>query len=278
MSVKSAAKEHSVPAVVQESVGGLAVVSQEEFDIIGNDLGAGLENISMRDQVVPYIKVIQQLSPELNPRKPEYIEGVEIGDFVNSATGRVQKELRLIAVAYRWRNVEWKPLRGGFVKDWGDDDAILKASKRDEKTGELITPDGNVIQSQGTWFCLDVSNDIPERIVVSLSKTQLKRSKEWMSKINGEKVPVKIASGIVLATPPIWYRSYKAVTQPESNDRGDWMGWKITPAEKTLDLPGVGRMFYDLAKNFALAVQSGEVQAAVEEAPAERGSSEEAPF
>ena len=254
--------EENAVALRQQSI--LPSISQDELDLIGADLGAGLEEIDMRDMVIPYVKIIQQLSPEVNSRKPEHIEGAEVGDFMNSATKQLKKRLHVIPVAYRRRNVEWKKNRGGFVKDWGDDDSILARCTKDPLTGQLTTPDGNILQVQGTYFCIEISGPYPERCVIALASTQYKHSKEWMSKINGELISVNTPDrGVVLAKPPIWYRTYICDAQPESNDRGDWMGWKISSADKTLDVEA-GKMFYNLARDFNSAVKSGEVKAEVE--------------
>ena len=265
------------PSTALAPVKTLAPLSAEEMELMQGDFGAGLENVDMRDMVIPYVKIIQQLSPELNPRKSEFIEGLQIGQFLNSATKQVFDSLHVIPVAYRRRNVEWKPNRGGFVKDWGDDERIVSACKKDATSNALITPDGNVLQVQGCFFCLEVSGPIPQRMVISLASTQFQHSKEWITKIKGELVPAQTPTGVALVNPPIWYRSYKCEAQPESNDRGDWMGWKIVSAEKTVDLPE-GRMFYNMARDFMSAVKSGEVQAAVDEGDVQTRNSEDIPF
>ena len=40
---------------------------------------------------IPFIRALQALSPQLNKKKPEYIDGAEQGDLFNTVTGQVWK-------------------------------------------------------------------------------------------------------------------------------------------------------------------------------------------
>lgn len=264
---------------------GLPSISEEEAALYAEDAGAGLETITMRDKVIPYLKIIQQLSPELNKNKPEYIEDLEIGDFLNSATKQIYKELRLIPVSFIARLVEWKPKRGGFVADHGDINlepakrVLAESHEGKDANGNNVTMSkaGNILQEQKTFFCLEISGAFPERAVVSLASTQIKHGKEWATKIDNELIQLPGPDGVRLVKPPIWYRSYTAESQPESNDRGDWMGWKIRSSIKTVDIPEIGKMFYKMSKAFHDDVKAGLVKAEVED-PASDARGEDAPF
>ena len=59
-----------------------------------------------------------------------------------------------------------------------------------------------------------------------------------------------------LFTPPTYSHIYNLSTVQMSNDKGTWFGWdvsKVGPVEST-DV-------YDMAKNFAVSVGKGEIQA-----------------
>jgi len=57
-------------------------VMDDIFDMAGE--GAAFDSSEMQ---IPFIRVLQALSPQLNKKKPEYIEGAAQGDLFNTVTG-----------------------------------------------------------------------------------------------------------------------------------------------------------------------------------------------
>ena len=45
---------------------------------------------------IPFIRALQALSPQLNKKKPEYIDGAEQGDLFNTVTGQVSAPIRIL--------------------------------------------------------------------------------------------------------------------------------------------------------------------------------------
>jgi hypothetical protein len=95
-----------------------------------------------------------------------------------------------------------------------------------------------------------------------MTSTQQKKSKQWMSKMQG--IKIKNAAGAFM-TAPMMSRKYLLTTTPESNDKGSWFGYNTTlvgivedPAE------------YNEATSFRNAVRGGTAQ------PKYEGSAEEA--
>jgi hypothetical protein len=58
-----------------------------------------------------------------------------------------------------------------------------------------------------------------------MSSTQLKKSRSWNSIIRSYTAKHPTTGETI--TLPIFNRSYMLSTVPESNDQGDWFGWKI---------------------------------------------------
>ena len=50
------------------------------------DANAGAQNIGQDDVALPFLKVLGQLSPEINKRDGKYVEGAEPGMILNSVT------------------------------------------------------------------------------------------------------------------------------------------------------------------------------------------------
>ena len=50
------------------------------------DANAGSQNIAQEDLALPFLKVLGQLSPEINKQHAKFISGAEPGMIVNSVT------------------------------------------------------------------------------------------------------------------------------------------------------------------------------------------------
>ena len=50
------------------------------------DAGAGSQNMTQEDLALPFLKVLGQLSPEINKQNAKFISGAEPGMIVNSVT------------------------------------------------------------------------------------------------------------------------------------------------------------------------------------------------
>jgi hypothetical protein len=53
------------------------------------DADKGLGNIGHDDLALPFLKILGQLSPEVNKRDGKYVEGAEPGMIYNSVTGEL---------------------------------------------------------------------------------------------------------------------------------------------------------------------------------------------
>ena len=84
------------------------------------DANAGAQNISQEDLALPFLKVLGQLSPEINKQNGKYVEGAEPGMILNSVTKQLfdgSKGIKVIPCAYDRKYLQWKPreLGGGLV-------------------------------------------------------------------------------------------------------------------------------------------------------------------
>lgn len=241
---------------------------------IEGDAGQGMEHMSTKDMMVPYITILQALSPQVLKTKPEhFIEGAEQGEFFNNVTKRRTKSKILIPIQYMRRFTEWKPRSkgGGMVADYGSDESCLAKTKKNDK-GKDVTVEGNEINQAGTFFCFDFdeATGTYEKVVVSLSSTQLKKARRWNTL--AQSIQLKGRNGMF--TPALYYMSYKATAVPESNDSGSWFGWKIEPYKPVTELQD-GTAIYLAAKEFRLAVEKGLIKAA---APPESPEDKDIPF
>ena len=57
------------------------------------DANQGAQNISQEDLALPFLKILGQLSPEVNKRDGKYVEGAEPGKIINTVTNELYDEI-----------------------------------------------------------------------------------------------------------------------------------------------------------------------------------------
>ena len=69
--------------VANKKEGALATFDMEA------DAQQGAQNISQEDLALPFLKILGQLSPEVNKRDGKYVEGAEPGKIINTVTNEL---------------------------------------------------------------------------------------------------------------------------------------------------------------------------------------------
>lgn len=229
------------------------------------DAGQGTENITTQDLMTPFISILQALSPQLNKQKTEYIPGAEQGQFLNTvsqATFDGEKGLYFVPCTFARRYTEWQ-LRekgGGLVNDHGTDASCMKRTTPDSK-GRNMTPEGTQIVESGTFYILlvDKETGMFERAVLSLSSTQMKKSRRLNTMLLSHQIPRPDGKGTF--NPPMFYHVVHMTSVPESNEQGSWYGFKFVLDTSVRQITN-GAAIYAAAKDFREAVNAGLVKTA----------------
>ena len=208
-----------------------AVVAGGSFE---DHAGAGLENVGAGDLLIPRIGILQDLSPQVKPQKAEFIEGAAIGNICDIGTGDLFTDgILFLPVYYRKDYLEWYPRNTGKgLAAIHSDPAILDACTRDERNRPILE-NGNLVSETAQMFGFNLTAD-GRKSFIPMSSTQLKKSKKWLTLATGEKLTRGDGSTY---TPPLFYRAYALTTVGESNNDGDWFGWKV---ERGPALPDLG--------------------------------------
>lgn len=249
--------------VAKPTAAGLPAMADMEADA-----GMGGEEATSEDMVIPFLRVAQALSDEVNKREAAYIEGLDPGDFFNTATRDIyggEAGLYLIPVLFQRKYLGWTPRSqgGGFRGEFKED--IMAETHTNEGENGTFLEDGTEIVPTGTWFCfiVDVETGAASQAVVSLSKTQLKKSRQLMTMLKSTRVPNGNGGSF---NPPLFFHVLHVTSVPESNDQGNWFGWHFDIADINIfDLPN-GPELYAEAKTFISNLRSGAVKAANPEA------------
>lgn len=240
-----------------------AMAPSVDFDF-EEDEGLGQESMTLDDYAIPRLSILQALSPQCTKGQDDYNPDAEPGMLLNTATNDLydgEEGIYIIPITYRSTYIEWVPREqgGGLVADHGSD-YDLEECEQDEN-GRYYNEEGNSIVLTHEYFSFVVNPETGEYfpIVISMTSSQLKKSRRWNTMINQLQVPRK--SGIGTFNPAMFYRSYHFRTVPESNNKGSWFGYSITGSEMVPDLEG-GIDIYTAAKSMRESILSGEIKAA----------------
>lgn len=242
------------------------------------DAGAGMEQVNQDDMSIPFLRIAQALSPEVNKREGDYIEGIEVGDIFNTATQAVWKGdagFPFIPAYYVREYLEWVPREQGGGFAGRHPESIMSQTSRNDK-GKDVLPNGHHIVTTGTWYGLVVTEHGAEQAVISMASTQLKKSRQLMTKLKSLALP-KPGGQPGTFNPPLFYNALKVTSVPEQNDQGNWMGWKFDLVGSVFDLPN-GAELYKEAKALMEAVKSGAVKAATPPADGASQGDDNVPF
>lgn len=262
------------------SKGALAKKNTETAVALANDFaqyaGAG-QTGHVEDYSIPFLSIIQSGSPQVKRGKAEYNEDAEPGFILNTVTAEIvdgEEGITVIPVAFQKCFIEWKPRDSGgglvAIHDRVEGTKLEATATRNDKN-KMILPNGNILETTAQHYVLVVREDGSiDRAILAMTSTQLKKSRKWMTMMS--KVTVK--SGGKIFNAPTFACAYKVTTVPESNNQGDWFGWKIEYAELGADKQPVliqDAELFNQAKNFYDAVSKGEVRAS-EPAPEAEGA------
>ena len=221
-----------------------------------DDAAKGLGKIGQEDLALPFLKILGQLSPEVNKRDGKYVEGAEPGMIFNSVSGELYdgvKGINVIPCFYKLEYIEWKDRGEGLgapVAIYDSSSDIMSKTKPDANYKDRL-PNGNYIEKTASHFVI-VSGDSPSTALISMKSTQLKISRKWNSMMSG--IKMKGANGMF--TPASFSHIYKLKTTQMSNDKGTWFGWEVSKAGPVTD-----KGLYDQAKAFSENISKGSVKA-----------------
>ena len=232
------------------------------------DAAKGLGAIGQDDLALPFLKILGQLSPEVNKRDGKYVEGAEPGMIFNSVSGELYdgvKGLDVIPAFYKLEYIEWKDRGdgpGAPVAIYDSSSDIMSKTKADANYKDRL-PNGNYIEKTASHFVI-ITGDSPATALISMKSTQLKISRKWNSMMSG----IKLKGKNGLYTPASFSHIYKLKTTQMSNDKGTWFGWEVSKVGPITDAST-----YQQAKSFSESISKGAVKAKHgEQKPAESSS------
>lgn len=240
-----------------------AVVKKEESAIMVVDddilnVGTGLEDTTTDDYSVPFIRIIQSGSPQLNKNDGKYVKGSEQGHIYNTVTSECtdgDQGLIVVPCYYQKKYIEWKSRDnsgGGLVNPDHSREILSQCTKTDKN--KFVLDNGNYIEETAQFYVMITNQEETEwqQAVLTMTSSQLSKARKWISQMKQRKV--QNSKGELVEAPMFMFR-YLVKTIGEQNDQGSWYGWSIG-----LDKAVSSKPFLIEASNFLKGIRSGDVK------------------
>lgn len=265
MSKSSKEQQNEVAAEVKQTA--VATLGMD----FAADAGAGMEGTTQDSFAIPFLSVLQANSPQVTQGDAKYMPEARPGMLLNTVSGTLydgQKGALFVPAAYRRAFLQWGPRQGenaGFRGEHRPEEIEkMRAERRIvEMEGRLYAPleDGSVNPKRSPTFRdtrmhygMLLSDDTQADfmpVLLSLTSTQIKKSKQLMSALTAVKVTLSDGRKI---TPPTFANVVRVTTVPESNDQGNWFGVRFTVEGQVANAD-----LYQAAKEFHGNVLKGSV-------------------
>lgn len=219
------------------------------------DAGGGLEEADAQSYAIPFLVVLQKGSPQCDEDHAACIPKAKPGMFFNTATNEIfdgAKGVVVVPAHFRRRYTEWIPREeGGGYRGEHLPDTVDRMKLERGKSGRMLLDNGNELADTRYHFCVLLTDEGPQPVVISMTSTQIKKSRGWMTKMNNLKLEGKDGKRY---TPPTFSHAYRLMTVSENNDLGSWKGFQI---ELDHCLTAEESVIYAFAKEFKAQVESG---------------------
>lgn len=189
--------------------------------------GSGFENQTSDDYAIPFLNILQALSPQL--QDPEN-EALKQGMIFNTVTGEafMGKDGVAFVPCYTQHNyVEFKPRDsgGGFVGTHEVNSPLVQDCMANQEFGTYKTPDGNDLIETFYVYGIAVEGDgSGSEAVIAFTSTKIKKYKAWMTK--AKTIQIQLPGGRRIPA-PLFAHKYRLKTVGEKNSKGNFFNWDI---------------------------------------------------
>jgi hypothetical protein len=237
----------------------------------GDDEGVGVQGQDRDELKIPFLVLLQDLSPQVTGTKGKKVEGARAGLLYNTITDELFEALEFIPAHSEHVFVEWRANRGGLVGRHEKDSEFVRAvmAKNERKFGKLLVDPDKQKESNElieTFYVYGVIGSTLEYVVLSLTSTKIDPWKTWNTKAH--MCMVENSAGRRVNPPRFAHRVKVSVGAREEKNGGSYFPIKIDPAEGNMkaSLMSPEDPRYQAAKGLREMVMTGRA-VATEEAP-----------
>jgi hypothetical protein len=197
-----------------------------EYADYGQYAGSGFENQTQDDYSVPFLQILQAISPQLQEN-----DALRQGMVINTVTGEVfesKSGLIFIPATTQHVAVEWKPrdVGGGYVGQHDMSSELVRNCAETQEFGNWSTPEGNELHE--TFYVygvfIDESGSVAQA-VLAFTSSKIKKYKGWMTK--AKTIQITLPDGRRIPA-PLFAHKYRLKTVAEKNNKGNYFNWDIS--------------------------------------------------
>lgn len=209
----------------KKEVAKKADTAMAEYGAYEEYAGAGFENQTSDDYAIPFIHILQAMSPQL-----EENDDLKQGMIINTVTGEAyngKDGIAFVPATTHHLYVAWKPRDegGGFMGTHQPDSELVRNCVATQPFGEYTTPEGNELSETFYVYGMAVDDDgSASEAVIAFTSSKIKKYKGWMTKAKTVKIPLPDGRQIPA---PLFAHRYRLTTVTEKNNKGTFANWQI---------------------------------------------------
>jgi hypothetical protein len=245
--------EEKAGNVTTTSNGGVAL-SEDQLKMMAGD--AGKQSFTIRELMVPVLKICNTAGGVMKASSPEYIKEAKEGQLLDTLTNQLyDPPVTVVIVRFQTNYIESLPKMGRTVKLWGQDRTGYDRAIGGD-VGVRVTKDGNEIREVGTYYAMLLRPDLSTLpCLMYLGSTSWKEARRLNALLGG--LELMGPDGPFIAPP--YARTFKIRTVPDSNEKNTWMTWKFDMGPLTLTVPN-GKHYYNRAKELEEAIDKSQTR------------------
>lgn len=247
----------------------------------GDAAGAGMEGITLEEQLTPFLRILQKGSPQVDPSAAEYMPDARPGMLLNTATGDLypgQPGVEAIVCARDYHYGAWVPRDsgGGFRGMLRPEDPIIGRLKAQHGRFKKLpyVMDGEAVELVETiqLYLIYAQEELNafngQRAIAAFASTALPVAQQYITKHNSWRYQDSQGKTVVA---PIYQYKWRCSLVPQQNASGSWFNWKIdllpigakpvdALVKRTDPLYAEAEAFYQLYKTGAVKADYSESQ------------------
>jgi hypothetical protein len=231
--------------------------------------GGGFEGADKESFAIPFIQILQKMSPMVDEENPKHVEGAKAGMLYNTVTQKLYDGkigVRFVPCTFKRCFIQWGGREGdsGFKGEFTPEQVAEMKEKEElvEVEGRLYKPnaDGSPINPKKNDYFADTRSHfilliddkgVTSNAILSLSSSQTKASRILMTALQGR----RIERNGVKRMPPMYANIVKMTTIGMANEKGTWSGVRFDLEEEFVK----DKLIYEEAKAFKTAIDGGSV-------------------
>lgn len=195
-------------------------------------------NFTSDEVTLPFIRIVQKMSPSLVEGDAHYIEGAKAGQLMHTVYQRSFDSVDIIPLRFEHLKLQWRMREhgGGLIASFNPTDPGLPATHKVENQNVVTDDPTSVLEDTLQYVCRVVADedDIKDLglAIVSCSRSQLKYARRFNVQLQSKKI---ILSDGRTIRAPLFSHSYPLSTVQESSNRSGmtqtWHSFKFGEGE-----------------------------------------------